>query len=252
MLAMMWPERDGWTIVCQHPLDPYRIDIAVPEAKVAVEVNSFGAHGSAAAMAHDAKRRTVLSLQGWETVELPSQEVFLFAYRLLAERVLPIVKRRLSPAYQPPMPRPSGKAKPPLDTAETAAHGKALLAALEAQTSDNWPSVVLGPSQRELANRGTTELAGIRLLNVVLTSPRLAHDPGIAAALTAIDGPVSLAAAALRKSMIADVIDKAAFLRACPALLQPFAASCLREPACDNDDDAMASARAILATLGGA
>lgn len=252
MLAMMWPERDGWSIVTQYPIPPYRIDIAVPELRLAVEVNSFGAHGTAKAMAHDAKRRTDLALQGWETVELPSQEVFLRGAEMLIERVLPLIAKRL-PA-KPPAPRPSGSHRVvvPLNAESAAAYGRALLATL-ADGPGSEEGLRLSASQRALAGRSAAEYVGIELLGIVFDRPPLIYDPSVSETLGNIEGPVALAAAAVHFSMHYDTFDREMYLRRCPALLHPFSADRLGSPLFGDDvGTAMSQATALVARLRGA
>lgn len=249
MLAFMWPERDGWTIIAQHPLDIYRIDLAVPEAKVAVEVNSLGAHGSAAAMAHDARRRTVLARLGWETVELPSQEVFTKGYIMLAERVLPAIAERLPKAWRPSKPRAESHTGTP--DADFAKHSRNLLATLHDGPPDPMRPLKLSPTHEALADRTALELLGIDLLLIVLDQPPLLAEEPIVEALRLVGGPVALGLTALRSATRNGIVNVHAFLGECPAILHPLAVRRLAEPVYETLDDARAAAAGPVAKIGG-
>jgi very-short-patch-repair endonuclease len=50
----------------QHVVEPgLRVDFAYPELKIAIEVDGFGVHGTAAALSHDLARQNRLVAMGW-------------------------------------------------------------------------------------------------------------------------------------------------------------------------------------------
>ena len=244
LLSLLWWRRDGWTVRAQEPIEQYRIDLFVPEAGVAIEVDSFGGHGSAEAMERDARKRNLVVARGWAPLAFSAQQALFRSQDALADALAVINGRMMAkrPATPPARPRP-------VDLADFAAGGRALLAALQDGPSDD---LVLSASHRVLANRGAAEYLGVELLQVVLDCPELVRDDDIGPALDAIEGPVALAAQALREALPpGGTLDRAAFLQRCPALLQPVAARRLDAPVVAGLEAARAQAVSVLDRLGG-
>jgi very-short-patch-repair endonuclease len=131
LLTLLWWRRDGWTVRTQEQIEQYRIDIAVPEAKLAIEVDSFEAHGSAAAMEHDAARSNLLVSKGWVVVRYSVRQTIAKAWQCASE-VLAQIQRRAPSTYRPPVERTSIVSRPPVfDPVAMHAGASELLATLE-------------------------------------------------------------------------------------------------------------------------
>lgn len=250
LLAMLWWRRSGWTVRAQEPLEEFRIDLFIPEAKVAIEVDSFGGHGSAKDMERDARKRNLAVARGFAPLSYSAQQAVFHPHDALAD-ILANVSRRMpakrpGPARtRPPEPADGG---PILTKAELAAKCREFVASAEARAKETAtaPVVHLSASQRAFANRGEAECDGVELLGVVLDCPALIHDEQISEMLRNTDGPVSLAAVALGASVSSGNLDRAAFLRDCPALLQPIALRRLATPVCASAAAAAAQAENII------
>lgn len=129
MLAVLWPERKGWSIKCQFELEGYFIDLAIPEAHLAVEVDSFAAHGSSKAMEHDAVRSNRMLAVGWATVRYPSQRVLMSAWQCASD-VLGHIGRRVKVPHRAPVPRAEPLPPAPYDPVAVARGANELLSAL--------------------------------------------------------------------------------------------------------------------------
>jgi very-short-patch-repair endonuclease len=240
LLTLLWWRRDGWTVRTQEPIEQYRIDLFVPEAGVAIEVDSFGGHGSAADMERDAQKRNLVVARGWAPLSFSAQQTLFRSQDTLAE-ALAVIQGRIVVV------RPGQRREQSSDLTSVADGSRALLAALTGGALD----VHLSASERVLTNLPEVERVGIELLEVVLDWPVLIRDPEIGAALWT-DGPVELAATTLRESLSPDgVLDRPGFLRACPALLYPVVVHRLGAPAFVGMFAARKAAMAIVARMGG-
>jgi very-short-patch-repair endonuclease len=77
----------------QHPVAPYRIDLAYPEAMLAIEGDGFDSHSDREAFQHDRTKWTALSSRGWlvlcytwEDIHIRPHEIVATVERLLEER----------------------------------------------------------------------------------------------------------------------------------------------------------------------
>lgn len=223
LLTLLWWRRDGWTVRTQEPIEQYRVDLFVPEAGVAIEVDSLAGHGSNAAMERDAKKRNLVVARGWAPLTFSAQQTIFDSHETLAH-ALAVIGSRL---HRPRPESPPRATRPAFDAVTFAAGGRGLLAALEG-TDDG--TLRLSPSLREMANRSPAEKAGVELLGIVLEAPTLVREREILDALLAAGGPVKLAAEALLVAVAGEAFDRAGFLRDCPAMLQPFAVARLGAP----------------------
>lgn len=101
LLSLLWWRRRGWTVRTQHPIAGYRIDLVVPEARVAIEVDSMEGHGSGTAMEHDAEKRNLVVAGGWAPLTFSARQTLFKPHDTLA-RVLAEVERRLPPTTKRP------------------------------------------------------------------------------------------------------------------------------------------------------
>lgn len=62
-------------LVPQHPVDRYRIDFALPDRKIGVELDGFTYHGSKDAFNADRARQRNLELAGWRIIRFTGDEV---------------------------------------------------------------------------------------------------------------------------------------------------------------------------------
>jgi very-short-patch-repair endonuclease len=150
LLTLLWWRRAGWTVRAQEPIDRFRIDLFIPEAGIAIEVDSFEAHGSAALMERDATKRNLIVARGWAPLSIPAQDAL---YRPHHERVLPrimsVIGSRLPPARprlktSAPMPEEDHAGGAVMSHKELAERGAAFLAEL-ASAQDG---LVPRPTQR--------------------------------------------------------------------------------------------------------
>jgi very-short-patch-repair endonuclease len=100
LLVMLWAERDGWTVRAQHEVLSYRVDLAIPEARLAVEVDGHDWHSTAAAMANDLDRQNALVSAGWMPYRCPASKVFVGAGPA-ARRIAALARQQLSALRQP-------------------------------------------------------------------------------------------------------------------------------------------------------
>jgi hypothetical protein len=72
----IWGYRKVFTVpqlargIWQYPIGPYRVDLAYPDAKLAVELDGRAYHASSAQWARDIARDLELAKLGWQTIRL--------------------------------------------------------------------------------------------------------------------------------------------------------------------------------------
>lgn len=230
MLTLLWWRRAGWTVVTQKPIEQYRIDLFVPEAGVAIEVDSLAGHGTNAAMEKDARKRNLVVARGWAPLTFSAQQATFSPHEILPD-ILAAIGARLAPLQRPVPPPAGGRGSSPQDPKEMARYGRDLIASLRDGHDD--PGLILSPTHRALADRTPRELLGIELLGLAIQHPALLQDDAIAEAMANIDGPVALAASRLREACSDGRIDQGAFLGLIPAILRPVAAERLAGSAGD-------------------
>lgn len=243
LLALLWWRRNGWTVRSQEPIEQYRIDLFVPEAGVAIEVDSFGGHGSNDAMERDARKRNLVVARGWAPLAFSAQQTLFRSHDALTDALAVIESRMGKPRPGAAPRRPQSGPPDAPSVADFAAGGRALLAALSDPLAE---TVCLSVSQRALANRSDLELLGMRALGTIFDCPEvIRRAPYVLDLLEQISGPVALTAAALRRHYQGDVLNDAAFLRDCPALLYHSATARLLFPLFPTMETAMDAAREI-------
>lgn len=71
---MMLPSAlDG--LEAQHRVGKFRLDFAIPQAKIGIELDGFRYHSSQEAIINDRQRQRALELQGWRLIRFAAQEV---------------------------------------------------------------------------------------------------------------------------------------------------------------------------------
>lgn len=230
MLTLLWWRRAGWTVVTQKPIEQYRIDLFVPEAGVAIEVDSFAGHGSNAAMERDAKKRNLVVAKGWAPLAFSAQQAMFHSHDTLAA-ILSTIEGRL-PLAKRPGPAPSSlPSEAPMGLEELARRGREFIASLYVGPDD--PALVLSPTHRAMGGRTHREMLGVELLGLALKHPALLKNDAITEAMASIDGPVALAASRLRETCVGGRINRTAFLDLVPAILRPVAEERIDGPAGD-------------------
>jgi very-short-patch-repair endonuclease len=223
LLTLLWWRRAGWTVIAQKPIEQYRIDLFVPEAGVAIEVDSFAGHGSNVAMEKDAKKRNLVVGREWVPLTFSARQTLFTPHDVLAD-ILSTIGQKLAVK---PRPELSARAMAG-NTSDFAAGMRGLLSTL----TDGPPEDAARLRRRqEFTGRDEREQLGVELLRLVLDYPMLLASPGVAPALATIRGPVGDAAAALGHRIVDGQIDVESFLRDCPAGLCGVAVESFAMPA---------------------
>ncbi|MCV7400080.1 type IV toxin-antitoxin system AbiEi family antitoxin domain-containing protein [Mycobacterium fragae] len=73
----------GW--VANYPVGRYRVDVAFPEAKVAIEVDSWAFHSDREDFQQDRERQNAISLLGWHVLRFTWLDLVEYPQRVLAQ-----------------------------------------------------------------------------------------------------------------------------------------------------------------------
>jgi len=73
----------GWT--ANYPVGPYKIDVAFPELKIAIETDGWAFHSDPDAFRRDRKRQNYLILQGWRVLRFTWLDLVEYPQRVIAE-----------------------------------------------------------------------------------------------------------------------------------------------------------------------
>lgn len=244
LLALLWWRRAGWTVRTQERVLTFRIDLVVPEAMVAIEVDSFEGHGSGSAMEHDARKRNAVVAAGWAPLTFSARDTLFRSQDTLAD-ILAHVERRLRDRA----PRPSEAApRPAFDPAAFVMGARGLVEAME----QTFAPVKAAPSWRGFADRSPRERLALELVGVALVCPRVLDEPAVDAALKN-NGIVALATAeTIRKHAHGGTLNRRPFLADCPAYMSAFAFEVLHAPFETVAADARARALDLARQIGGA
>jgi very-short-patch-repair endonuclease len=63
-------------IVPQHKIENYRVDFAVPDKKVAIELDGHDYHKTKKQRTYDAERERNIELLGWKVIRFTGSEVY--------------------------------------------------------------------------------------------------------------------------------------------------------------------------------
>lgn len=67
--------QNGYQIETQTPCGPYRIDITIPGARIAIEADGKAYHSSPSQKAHDRKKDAYLRRQGWKVIRISGRQI---------------------------------------------------------------------------------------------------------------------------------------------------------------------------------
>lgn len=73
----------GWQT--NYPVSGYRVDVAFPDAKVAIEVDGWAFHSDAETFVKDRRRQNVIALLGWQVLRFTWLDLTEHPDRVLAE-----------------------------------------------------------------------------------------------------------------------------------------------------------------------
>jgi very-short-patch-repair endonuclease len=73
----------GWT--ANYPVGPYRVDVAFPQLKVAIEVDGLAVHSDAEVFQTDRERQNYLVLNGWHVLRFTWRDLTEHPERVIAE-----------------------------------------------------------------------------------------------------------------------------------------------------------------------
>jgi very-short-patch-repair endonuclease len=73
----------GWK--ANYPLGGYKIDVAFPKQKVAIEVDGWAFHSDPEAFAIDRKRQNAIALLGWQVLRFTWLDLTEYPQRVIAE-----------------------------------------------------------------------------------------------------------------------------------------------------------------------
>lgn len=73
----------GWR--ANYPIAGFKVDVAFPEQKVAVEVDGWAFHSDADVFVNDRNRQNVIALRGWKVLRFTWFDLTEYPQRVLAE-----------------------------------------------------------------------------------------------------------------------------------------------------------------------
>jgi very-short-patch-repair endonuclease len=73
----------GWKT--NYRVGPYKVDVAFPELKIALETDGWAFHSDEEAFQHDRKRQNYLILQGWRVLRFTWLDLVEYPQRVIAE-----------------------------------------------------------------------------------------------------------------------------------------------------------------------
>lgn len=125
LLVALWSKREKWRPRAQHPVGAYRVDIAIPEAKLAIEADGHRFHSTNAQLEADAARQNALVAEGWTPLRFSAAQAFLKPADV-AEQIAKEARKRVTTRQHPAPPPP----EQPMDPAFASAQAQKLLDAL--------------------------------------------------------------------------------------------------------------------------
>lgn len=124
LLVALWGDRDGWTPRTQYEVAGRRIDVAIPEAKIAIEADGHEWHSTNEKMEDDLERQNILVEHGWTPLRYSAKRSFLTTGQCAVRALREIKKRIRAPGDvrrpNPPQ-RDPGRGTPKEDRAATMA-----------------------------------------------------------------------------------------------------------------------------------
>ncbi|MBD8138492.1 DUF559 domain-containing protein [Bacillus sp. CFBP 13597] len=67
--------QNGYQIETQTPCGPYRIDITIPGARIAIEADGKAYHSSPTQKAHDKRKNEYLKKNGWTVLRFSGRQI---------------------------------------------------------------------------------------------------------------------------------------------------------------------------------
>lgn len=93
-LKAAWPILTQYgRLVTQHPLSGYRIDLAIPDCRIAIEIDGYDYHSTKEQLTADARRQRALTAARWTVVRFTGREIYAGAANCAAEVARIIVAR---------------------------------------------------------------------------------------------------------------------------------------------------------------
>jgi hypothetical protein len=82
MEALFFQEADPIIrgLVCQYPIGRYRVDFAIPDEKIAIEIDGREFHSTADQLTKDARRQREIQSLGWTVIRFSGSEIYENAY----------------------------------------------------------------------------------------------------------------------------------------------------------------------------
>ena len=83
-------------VIAQYPLKKYRLDVAIPEHRIAIEIDGNEYHNSEMQTEKDKARDRAVMLGGWIVIRYPGREVYRDAYACAVEagKIIEAMKER--------------------------------------------------------------------------------------------------------------------------------------------------------------
>jgi very-short-patch-repair endonuclease len=72
----------GWRT--NHPVGPYKVDVAFPKSKIAIEVDGWAFHSDQEAFQRDRKRQNHIALLGWQVLRFTWLDLVEYPQRVIA------------------------------------------------------------------------------------------------------------------------------------------------------------------------
>jgi very-short-patch-repair endonuclease len=73
----------GWRT--NHPIGPYKVDVAFPASKIVIEVDGWAFHSDQEVFQNDRKRQNYLALMGWQVLRFTWLDLVEYPERIIAE-----------------------------------------------------------------------------------------------------------------------------------------------------------------------
>lgn len=77
----------------QYPIGPYRVDFAIPDKKIVIELDGHEYHKTKEQRTNDAKRERDLQLLGWNVIRFTGSEIYQDVAKCVAQ-VVEFIDRR--------------------------------------------------------------------------------------------------------------------------------------------------------------
>lgn len=106
VLCGLWGSRDGWEPRAQHEVAGYSIDVAIPQARVAIESDGFDHHSKNVDLERDHERQNDLVAAGWVPLRYSAKKAYLTSGQCAVDALREINKRLRGRPEQQERPQP--------------------------------------------------------------------------------------------------------------------------------------------------